>query len=438
MDEPMDLSNQYKKKLLLHCECGLPPYLSPHLLSQYFPPDNKVVRNHLVFGIEVRDSCIVPEYNDRSRKTTTERKRRRIEETNNCGGETGESPSGDGRLEKQGVQLSKSNKPTGYKFVGRPASKHLCVPSGYETMVCPTFDLLDSDQSKVPVQGTSSEVALSTPNGFQKLSSNCLFDVVDGLEISNSVSLYDQVLCPGKRNKKSVDRTVCWLKTTSAHWENYPKVHWWAAVVGGEDRPLRDECLNQVLEQNCVHGLALVGVHHIKSRKHRKDLMSGLVGKSSKTMPKALLVAEDVSQILDAIQSGISVVGTSLPTVLARKSMALTLDLSDWGEKTSTELGDDSRKDRKGRPLSTGCIKLDDEIFARDPLPFLENCSCVACVNHTRSYVHHLINAHEILSEILIFNHNLHHLLKMFEQMSLACEARKLENFQQHIESQLY
>lgn len=86
---------------------------------------------------------------------------------------------------------------------------------------------------------------------------------------------------------------------------------------------------------------------------------------------------------------------------------------------------------------TTGYITLDEQVFVRDPSPFLKGCSCIACVNHTRSYVHHLINANEILAEILIFNHNLHHLLKMFEQISLALEAGSLDKFQRYIESQL-
>ena len=83
-----------------------------------------------------------------------------------------------------------------------------------------------------------------------------------------------------------------------------------------------------------------------------------------------------------------------------------------------------------------GYIRLDHKSFSRDSAPVVQGCSCIACANYTRAYVHHLINAHEILSEILLFCHNLHHLLNMFQQMSHALMIGKGHVFQRHIQLQ--
>lgn len=444
----MSMSGAAKKpdlnqvKLLLHGECGLPPYLSPHLLSRYFPPESDIVRNHLIVGIEVRDSCISPVYDGRPSKKSRDQKRRRLEKTESIDRSTAGRHGED----------TKQTRPTGYTFVGRSTSNHLCIPTGYETIACPTFDLMDSCKSKGQVSVTSSEVALNTPNGYQKLSCKLLFDAAHGLEVANCVSLFDQISSPAKRTKKSNERTISWLKQIHEYQGGCPKIRWWAPVVGGEDLLSRGCCLDRILEHKGVYGLALIGIHHIKARDLRKNIMLSLVKGSPSEMPKALLVANDICQILDAAQCGIRVVGSSLPAVLARRSTALTVDLHGWDGATGSESEDDREEvslesDQNSSAVgrinvgregtTTGYITLDEQVFVRDPSPFLKGCSCIACVNHTRSYVHHLINANEILAEILIFNHNLHHLLKMFEQISLALEAGSLDKFQRYIESQL-
>eukprot|EP00568_Trieres_chinensis_P014782 CAMPEP_0183322526 /NCGR_PEP_ID=MMETSP0160_2-20130417/71882_1 /TAXON_ID=2839 ORGANISM="Odontella Sinensis, Strain Grunow 1884" /NCGR_SAMPLE_ID=MMETSP0160_2 /ASSEMBLY_ACC=CAM_ASM_000250 /LENGTH=161 /DNA_ID=CAMNT_0025489709 /DNA_START=1 /DNA_END=486 /DNA_ORIENTATION=- len=155
-----------------------------------------------------------------------------------------------------------------------------------------------------------------------------------------------------------------------------------------------------------------------------KTLSSGVLS--------AVLVASDLEQILDAAMCGVRVVGTALPATLARKSKALVVKLSGWDSPDGAAVNmEDEYK------IIAGCISLDDNAFTRDASPLVEGCSCLACSNHTRAYIHHLINAHEILAEILLFIHNLHHLLKMFEQISHAAKVENTKTFQEFIEKQL-
>lgn len=47
-------------------------------------------------------------------------------------------------------------------------------------------------------------------------------------------------------------------------------------------------------------------------------------------------------------------------------------------------------------------ICLHDKTFRTDPSPLLPGCQCFACLKHTRAYIHHLLNVHEMLAEILL------------------------------------
>jgi len=62
-------------------------------------------------------------------------------------------------------------------------------------------------------------------------------------------------------------------------------------------------------------------------------------------------------------------------------------------------------------------IDLRDKVFRLDARPLQEGCTCHACRNHTRAYIHHLILAHELLSEVLLYVHNQHQLLLLFVEI---------------------
>lgn len=45
-----------------------------------------------------------------------------------------------------------------------------------------------------------------------------------------------------------------------------------------------------------------------------------------------------------------------------------------------------------------------------DQGPLLPGCRCFACSHHSRAYVHHLLNAHEMLADVLLEAHNTQHM----------------------------
>jgi len=62
-------------------------------------------------------------------------------------------------------------------------------------------------------------------------------------------------------------------------------------------------------------------------------------------------------------------------------------------------------------------INLWDTNFRDDIQPILIGCQCHSCQNHTRAYIHHLLNAHEMLATVLLMSHNLFHYTKFFKNI---------------------
>ena len=425
-------------KLILHCEDGSIPYLTPILLSDYFPTTNRIVRDHLVLGIELRNSFVSPIYGPRSSGMKNERKKKRDKTPP-------PSPKGSGNSSNS----TGLTKPTGYTFTGRPLFKHLGIPEDYDVITCPSFDLIDNCEAKIPVAATSADVSLLTPRGYQKITPTLYRDVVNKMVTPAFIGLYDQASAATniKRASRSVERTKAWLeiglcdnvqdedKNGEDKEMNCPK--FWAPIVGEEDFGLRLDCIQHAANKNIpVCGFAFIGLHHVSDRHTRNTLLQSCVKAIPKNLPCAVLVANDMVQILDAARHGVRYIGSSLPTKLARSHKALVLDLHGWkhcfaaNEHQKVEVSFTFT-------CSNFCISLDDGLFVKDTAPFVKCCSCLACTHHKRAYVHHLINAKELLAEILLFVHNLHHMLALYDEMSQARSVGKVDIFFQHIEKQL-
>lgn len=62
---------------------------------------------------------------------------------------------------------------------------------------------------------------------------------------------------------------------------------------------------------------------------------------------------------------------------------------------------------------AAGKLNLRDARLRKDVSPILAGCKCFACRRHTRGYIHHLINTHEMLAVVLLNMHN-HHQYGLF------------------------
>ncbi|EBA11636.1 tRNA guanosine(34) transglycosylase Tgt [Roseobacter sp. CCS2] len=83
-----------------------------------------------------------------------------------------------------------------------------------------------------------------------------------------------------------------------------------------------------------------------------------------------------------------------------------------------------SRSGRTGQLFTRrGVINIKNARHADDPRPLDEHCTCPACSNYSRAYLHHVFRAQEMISGMLLTWHNLHYFQEIMQGMRDAIAA---------------
>ena len=90
-----------------------------------------------------------------------------------------------------------------------------------------------------------------------------------------------------------------------------------------------------------------------------------------------------------------------------------------------------SRSGRTGQAFTRfGVVNIKNARHQDDPRPLDENCSCPACSNYSRAYLHHVYRSQEMISGMLLTWHNLHYYQELMQGMRDAIAAGTFEAFQ--------
>lgn len=89
-----------------------------------------------------------------------------------------------------------------------------------------------------------------------------------------------------------------------------------------------------------------------------------------------------------------------------------------------------SRSGRTGQAFTRhGVVNLKNARHQDDPRPLDEACTCPACQNYSRAYLHHVCKSHEIISSMLLTWHNLHYYQELMAGLRGAIAAGVLARF---------
>ena len=90
-----------------------------------------------------------------------------------------------------------------------------------------------------------------------------------------------------------------------------------------------------------------------------------------------------------------------------------------------------SRSGRTGQAFTRrGVVNIKNARHQDDPRPLDEDCTCPACRNYSRAYLHHVFRAKEIISSMLLTWHNLHYYQELMQGMRDAIEADDFAGFE--------
>ncbi len=91
-----------------------------------------------------------------------------------------------------------------------------------------------------------------------------------------------------------------------------------------------------------------------------------------------------------------------------------------------------SRSGRTGQGWTPrGQVNIKNARHANDPRPLDETCTCPACTNYSRAYLHHVFKSNEMISGMLLTWHNLHYYQKLMSDMRDAIAKDRFAEFEQ-------
>ncbi|MCI5110857.1 MAG: tRNA guanosine(34) transglycosylase Tgt [Marivita sp.] len=96
-----------------------------------------------------------------------------------------------------------------------------------------------------------------------------------------------------------------------------------------------------------------------------------------------------------------------------------------------------SRSGRTGQAWTRrGQVNIKNARHQDDPRPLDEDCTCPACRNYSRAYLHHVFRAQEMISGMLLTWHNLHYYQELMQGMRDAIAAGRFAAFEAQFHAQ--
>lgn len=283
----------------------------------------------------------------------------------------------------------------------------------------------DSIESLPESEGTNKlGASFETPRGRRLVKPKEYVEMISSLKPNLWASLADEVPAwvSEKRNKISVDRTLRWLDDCLAL-DPASGANILGAIVGGSSAEERKRCASEVAMRN-VSGFWIGGFGLGESIEERPALLNAVTDCLPEKKLRQISGLALPEAVLQGVAAGIDLFESTYIYHLTLGGFALIFppDVLD------TQILDSQLSD-----TGSDCTKINLRaiIYRKDTAPIVKNCSCFTCQNHTRAYINHLLNVHEMLAQILLEIHNTHHYLAFFHSIREAIKGGNFDLFRQ-------
>ena len=128
------------------------------------------------------------------------------------------------------------------------------------------------------------------------------------------------------------------------------------------------------------------------------ETLKGYITSRPIELPRIVLFDGHPDDLKKLIEIGFDLFIPTLPNYYTRNGHAFTFPL-----------------DAENTNFDSISIDLRSMEYEHDQKPIVEGCNCTLCKNHSRSYIHHLLNVHEMLADTLLNEHNLKHYQRYIE-----------------------
>ncbi|MFN3661677.1 tRNA guanosine(34) transglycosylase Tgt [Yoonia sp.] len=215
---------------------------------------------------------------------------------------------------------------------------------------------------------------------------------------SDIVMCFDE--CPAlpadrDRIKSSMDLSMRWARRSRDAFGDRPGHALFGIQQGGLEQDLRDESA-QALRAIEFDGYAVGGLAVGEGQEAMFNVLDFAPDQLPTDKPRYLMGVGKPDDIVGAVKRGIDMMDCVLP----------------------------SRSGRTGQVFTRhGVVNIKNARHADDPRPLDENCTCPACANYSRAYLHHVFRSQEMISGMLLTWHNLHYFQEIMAGMRDAIAA---------------
>lgn len=201
--------------------------------------------------------------------------------------------------------------------------------------------------------------------------------------------------------KRSLERTTRWLERCIKANKNPDRQALFGIQQGGMYQDLRKMSSEQIVEFD-LPGYAIGGLSVGEPKEKFLGVLDYCVDYLPWAKPRYLMGVGTPDYLFEGVERGVDMFDCVLPTRLARHGVAMT---------------------------SHGNLNIKNARHERSWEPLDEECDCYACKNYSRAYIRHLFKNDEILSSMLLSEHNIHFLVNTMSKMRKAIEEDRFVEF---------
>ncbi len=200
---------------------------------------------------------------------------------------------------------------------------------------------------------------------------------------------------------KSMRMSMRWAQRSRDAFGDRPGHALFGIMQGGVTRDLREESA-EALKAIGFDGYAVGGLAVGEGQEAMFSVLDYAPGFLPEDKPRYLMGVGKPDDIVGAVERGIDMMDCVLPSRSGRTGQAWT---------------------RRGQ------VNIKNQRHQDDPRPLDEHCTCPACRNYSRAYLHHVFRAHEIISSMLLTWHNLHYYQELMQGLRDAISENRLQSF---------
>jgi len=218
---------------------------------------------------------------------------------------------------------------------------------------------------------------------------------------SDIITCFDECIpypCGKDYARQSMELTLEWARRCKKEFNNHhasPDSQWLFGIVqGGMHKDLRKRSSEQTTEIGFA-GYAIGGLSVGEPQDLRDEILDYTTLFLPEDKPRYLMGVGEPQELWEAVEKGVDMFDCAMPTRNARNGQVFT---------------------------SRGKVVIKNARYKDDFGPLDPECECYTCRHFSRAYLCHLFRAGEILALRLNTLHNIHFMVKLFQQIREAIE----------------